>query len=115
MPWWRKAGKRNPWTDWFQGRLLGPFPAAGPADAIAFCGFRTNTFPLGAVTVGPGDGFAATPPAKLYQRHNRTASSFDPKPQEEAESMPETRAGLRDQSFGSSFTPGNQTRLPGRF
>ena len=34
--------------------------------------------------------------AKLYQRHNRAASSFDPNLREEAEFMLETLAGLRE-------------------
>lgn len=40
--------------------------------------------------------------AKLYQRHNRAASSLDPKLREEAEFMLETLAGLRDRYFGTT-------------
>ena len=43
--------------------------------------------------------------AKLYQRHNRAASSFDPRLREEAEQMLETLAGLRDKYFGSPAAP----------
>ncbi len=38
--------------------------------------------------------------AKLYQRHNRAASSLDPQLREEAEFMLETLAGLREKYFG---------------
>lgn len=38
--------------------------------------------------------------AKLYQRHNRAASSLDPKLREDAEYMLETLAGLRERYFG---------------
>ena len=42
--------------------------------------------------------------AQLYQRHNRAASSLDPKLREEAEFMLETLAGLREKHFGSSLS-----------
>jgi len=38
--------------------------------------------------------------AKLYQRHNRAASSLDPQLREEAEFMLETLAGLREKYVG---------------
>ena len=38
--------------------------------------------------------------AKLYQRHNRAASSLDPHLREEAEFMLETLAGLREKYLG---------------
>ncbi len=38
--------------------------------------------------------------AKLYQRHNRAASSLDPKLREEAEFMLETLAALRERYLG---------------
>jgi hypothetical protein len=38
--------------------------------------------------------------AKLYQRHNRAASSLDPKLREEAEFMLETLASLRERYLG---------------
>lgn len=40
--------------------------------------------------------------AHLYQRHNRAASSLDPKLREEAEFMLETLAGLREKYFGGA-------------
>lgn len=40
--------------------------------------------------------------SKLYQRHNRAASSLDPVLREEAEFMLETLAGLRDQYIGTA-------------
>jgi hypothetical protein len=43
--------------------------------------------------------------AKLYQRHNRAASSFDPQLREEAGQMLETLAGLHDKYFGSPAAP----------
>ncbi len=44
--------------------------------------------------------------AKLYQRHNRAASSFDPKLREEAEFMLETLAGLREKYARSADPAG---------
>ncbi len=40
--------------------------------------------------------------AHLYQRHNRAASSLDPKLREEAEFMLETLAGLREKYVGGA-------------
>lgn len=42
--------------------------------------------------------------AHLYQRHNRAASSLDPKLREEAEFMLETLAGLREKYFGGTVS-----------
>ena len=42
--------------------------------------------------------------AQLYQRHNRAASSLDPKLREEAEFMLETLAGLREKYFGGALS-----------
>jgi hypothetical protein len=42
--------------------------------------------------------------AKLYQRHNRAASSLEPQLREEAEFMLETLAGLREKYFGPPTT-----------
>ena len=42
--------------------------------------------------------------SKLYQRHNRAASSLDPKLREEAEFMLETLAGLREKHVGNTLS-----------
>ncbi|MDB6071673.1 MAG: hypothetical protein JWL81_2844 [Verrucomicrobiales bacterium] len=73
---------------------------------------ESSPIPLSAANLSPeqlcGVSSSMTPEeirarlSKLYQRHNRAASSLDPVLREEAEFMLETLAGLRDQYLGTA-------------
>lgn len=89
-------------------------PSGTPAPSSAKARWQQDSAPtpLSAAQLTPEQLCGITPSmtpeeirarlSKLYQRHNRAASSLDPVLREEAEFMLETLAGLRDQYIGTA-------------